>query len=438
MRKRALVMALKAVAVAVTILGVPLALIAPSFVYHSYTNEAHSEAEAIGRLIDRNEAHPASTTGIIRSWMGNEERSKYIRVVTEEGLVYSAGSRPDTPYITATTQSARGVKILIELDAWPALWNILLVLVLIVLGCLSAGVGAWIIAQRESRRLAAPLIYLAAQAEQIGTGMVQPRVAPSGIEEIDLVQEELVRSNKQLAGRIAKERQFASDASHQLRTPLTALSMRLEEIQMIADDDDVRHEAEECLDQVERLTDIVEALLKASRQRDRRNTEAIALEDVFNQQREEWADHFAEAGRTLEFSDPDNRIVVATPGSLSQALATLIENSLKYGAGTVRVQAKPGASKQSVVIEVSDEGEGIEEDHASQVFTRGFSTHNSTGIGLALAKSLVETDGGWIRLQQNSPPVFAIGLTTVKDSMNPKKVIPAGGIVNVGRRNRVM
>lgn len=429
-------MALKAVAVAVAILGIPLSVVAPAFVYHAEISSVRAEAESLGRVLDRYPNDATKITHSIRSWLGTEADNKYIRVDTSEGLTYVAGARPETPVLTGRVLTSQGLHIRVDANGWPTVREMIVVVTLIIFGCIAAAVGAWVIAKRESRRLAAPLIYLAAQAEQIGSGLVQARVSPSGIEEIDLVQEELVRSNKQLAGRIAKERQFASDASHQLRTPLTALSMRLEEIEMIAEDEAVRTEATACLEQVERLTDIVQGLLTASRQQDRRNTEAISITSVFDKQKDEWQEHFDRAKRELRFINNGNRTVVATPASLGQALATLIENSLKYGEGCVTVEAKDGVNKRMVTIEVSDEGKGISDDDAAQVFRRGFSTHDSTGIGLALAKSLVEADGGWIRLIQNSPPIFAIGLPALPDSVDPNKVIPTGSIVNVGRRNR--
>ena len=182
--------------------------------------------------------------------------------------------------------------------------------------------AAMVVALRVSRRLSAPLIYLAAEAEQLGSGQVRPRLRASGIEEIDLVQAELVRSAERMAGRLAAERQFASDASHQLRTPLTSLSLRLEEIELLSSEEEVRTEAHACLEQVERLTGVVEELLRMSRRSGGGTTEALHLADVFDQQREEWEPAFTEAGRRLTFADEVELPVLATPGSLAQVLAT--------------------------------------------------------------------------------------------------------------------
>ena len=296
--------------------------------------------------------------------------------------------------------------------------------------------AASVVASRVSRRISAPLIYLAAEAEQLGSGQVRPRLRSSGIEEIDLVQAELVRSAERVAGRIAAERQFASDASHQLRTPLTSLSLRLEEIGLLASEDEVRAEAHACLEQVERLTGVVEDLLKVSRRTGGGTTEALHLKDIFAQQREEWEPAFEQAGRTITFRDEISHPVLATPGSLAQVLATVVENSLRYGAGTTSVSVRSANGGHAVFIDIADEGEGVAEDIAPHVFERHVSGYGSTGVGLALAKDLVEADGGRIELSQRSPAVFSILLNAVPKSLDPNNVLPQGALVSVGRRRR--
>ncbi len=252
--------------------------------------------------------------------------------------------------------------------------QVLATVVLTILGlALVAAAAAYVVAARGSRRISAPLIYLAAEAEQIGSGQVRPRPRTSGIEEIDLVQAELVRSAERVAGRIAAERQFASDASHQLRTPLTSLTLRLEEIEMMATDEDTRVEAHACLEQVERLTGVVEDLLVASRRASGGTTEALRLEDVFAQQREEWDHAFASAGRDLVLSDEVGMPVLASPGSLAQVLATVIENSLRYGDGRTSVSVRSANGGHGVFIDVADQGQGVSDELAPFIFERAVS-----------------------------------------------------------------
>ena len=250
--------------------------------------------------------------------------------------------------------------------------------------------AASVVASRVARRISAPLIYLAAEAEQLGSGQVRPRLRSSGIEEIEL----------------------------------------------LAGEEEVRAEAHACLEQVERLTGVVQDLLKVSRRTGGGTTEALHLKDIFAQQREEWEPAFEQAGRTITFSDEIRHPVLATPGSLAQVLATVVENSLRYGAGTTTVSVRSANGGHAVFIDVADEGEGVAEDIAPHVFERHVSGYGSTGVGLALAKDLVEADGGRIELSQRKPAVFSILLNAVPKSLDPNNVLPQGALVSVGRRRR--
>jgi putative two-component system sensor kinase len=321
------------------------------------------------------------------------------------------------------------------ISARNAIRSIVRVSGLFLLGILVSLAVGWALAARFSRRLSAPLIYLSAQAEQIGSGQVRARVKPSGIEEIDLVQEELQRTGEKMARRLAAERQLAADASHQLRTPLTALSMRLEEIEMISTEEEVQEEARSCLEQVERLTTVVTELLDTNK-RQTSATEAIDVLEVFNTQREEWEEAFEKADRVLRFTDEADMPILADEAKIAQVLATLIENSLRYGAGTTWVHARNSANSRGVIIEVSDEGEGVDAELAPYIFENGVSGHGSSGIGLALAKDLIETMGGRIELSQAVPPVFTLSLAAIPASYDPGRVMPEGALVSMGRRSR--
>jgi len=314
---------------------------------------------------------------------------------------------------------------------WEAARAVGLVLALGTIGVLAGiAMAIW-----QANRLARPLVYLAASAEQIGSGQVRPRLDATGIEEIDLVADELARSSDRMAGRLAAERQFASDASHQLRTPLTALSMRLEEIAATTTQGEVREEAERSLEQVERLVGVVDDLLGRSRKARGADTELVELEDIFDQQRVEWTPTFVSASRVLVI-EPTEALVFASPGGLAQVIATLIENSLRHGAGTTTVSARESNGSQAIVVEVRDTGKGVPDDLAPRIFEREVTGGRGTGLGLALARDLVSADGGRLELAQRVPAVFAVFLQGVPHMVDLDTVIPHGKLVSPRRRRR--
>ncbi len=439
MRRRATDMILAAVAVVAVLMGVPGAAASSYLVWAADQESARARVEAVVRTIDRRIANDdAVTETLVKSLLSPEAlglgRTSSAITTRVTGPLF-IGETPTRPTRVVRISSPAGTVIKTEISAIPSLKHIAAVCGLFLAGmavCLLVGLA---LARSFSRRLSAPLIYLAAQAEQIGSGQVRAQLKPSGIEEIDLVQEELVRTGERMAGRLAAERQFAADASHQLRTPLTALSMRLEEIELISTEEEVQEEARTCLEQVERLTAVVTDLLDANA-RSAGQTEAIHILEAFNTQREEWEAAFEKAGRHLVFTDEAALPVLADAPKLSQVLATLIENSLYYGKGMTRVVARKSANRRGVMIEVCDEGDGVSEDLAPHIFEKGVSGHGSTGIGLALAKDLAGAMGGRLELTSNHPPVFTLSLAAISASLDPDYVMPQGPVVSIGRRLR--
>ena len=439
MRARAVRMVVSVVAVVCVVMGLPGAFFASVSIWTSEQRSLEVSAQRVVQSIDRRRAAGESTdkesvAPLVFEQAEEGDQISYRIMVPGENLITNE-TQPTGRTLSAFAESPSGVSVQLTSSASAATTRILWACGMFGAGMAGSMLIGWLLARSLSRELSAPLIYLAAQAEQIGSGGVRARVEKSGIEEIDLVSEELARTGERMAGRLAAERQAAADASHQLRTPLTALSMRLEEIELISTEDEVRAEARTCLEQVERMTNVVTELLDVSK-RQTSQTEAIHILEVFNTAREEWEDQFEAAGRPLVFLDEAERPILADAGKLGQVLATLIENSLRYGGGTTRVWAHAGTSKRGVVIEVSDEGEGIDESLAPDIFEKGVSGHGSTGIGLALAHDLALAMGGRLELKTNKPPVFTVSIAAIPASLDPDRVMPEGPLMSMGRRSR--
>ncbi len=439
MRTRAVRMIVSVVAVVCVVMGLPGAFFASVSIWASEQRDLEVAAQRIVQSIDRRNAAGESTdaesvAALVADQNEGRDELSYRILVPGHNLITDE-TEPIGRTMTAFAESPSGVSVQLTSSASGATTRILWACGMFGAGMIGSMLIGLLMARSLSRSLSAPLIYLAAQAEQIGSGGVRARVEESGIEEIDLVSEELARTGERMAGRLAAERQAAADASHQLRTPLTALSMRLEEIELISTEDEVRAEARTCLEQVERMTNVVTELLDVSK-RQTSQTEAIHILEVFNMAREEWEDQFEAAGRPLVFLDEAERPILADAGKLGQVLATLIENSLRYGGGTTRVWAHAGTSKRGVVIEVSDEGEGIDESLAPDIFEKGVSGHGSTGIGLALAHDLAQAMGGRLELKTNKPPVFTVSIAAIPASLDPDRVMPEGPLMSMGRRSR--
>jgi signal transduction histidine kinase len=439
-RRRMLQATVAAVAVAVILLGFPLAFYGAQFVLRGEVDDVQSRVDRLARSIDaRIEAGDGIPDYVIEDAVQPRatDPAAHVYVQMPDGSVLTAGDEITGREIRSPTHSESGAVIVLEVSYWDAYLRAAQVVVLVVAASVVAFAAGIAMAVWQANRISAPLVYLAASAEQLGSGQVRPRLEPSGVEEIDLVAAELARSSDRLAGRLAAERQFASDASHQLRTPLTALSMRLEEISMASDDPAVQEEARISLEQVERLVGVVDDLLASSRRAQGGTTEAVNLLDVVHQQEEEWVPTFAKAGRKLVVDVPAEYQVLVTPGALAQVLATLIENSLKHGGGTTTVRARPSGTSGAIVTEVSDEGAGVPDDLAPRIFEREVTSGAGTGLGLALARDLAASDGGRLELAQRRPAVFALFLAGVPRRLDPRVVLPTGVAVSArGRRRR--
>ncbi|MBR7827699.1 two-component sensor histidine kinase [Actinospica sp. MGRD01-02] len=399
-----------AVFVVTILLGVPFAFLDAKFVTRSAQDALDQEVQRIGILTDVQLANHQFDT---RTLTADLSSGRAAQITFPAGSAHaSAHLGPeitDQPRASEVYQGKSGERVVVS-ESWaPIAGRIRLQMLLLVAAALAAFAAAAGVAYLQARRISRPFGELASTAERLGAGDQRPRHRRYGIAELDRIAEVIDHSSDRVSRIMAKERRLAADASHQLRTPLTALSMRLEEIIEAGDMETVKEEAAIALTQVERLTDVVQRLLTDSGEA--RADSAGAPTDIdliIRQQIFEWRPAFRSARRLIRVDGGRGLLAAATPGSFAQVLATLLENSLMHGAGPVTIRTRTAGG--SVVIEVSDEGPGVPPELGARVFERAVSGRASTGLGLTVARELAEADGGRLELLQQRPPVFALFL----------------------------
>lgn len=266
----------------------------------------------------------------------------------------------------------------------------------IALGVLLLATG---IAVLLARRITRPVDALAGAVRRLGDGDFTTRAPRSGVAELDAAAGALDSTAMRLGELVERERAFSANASHQLRTPLTALQLDLE----------TGHTGR-ALGQVGRLQETITTLLDVARG-DSARREHAPLAPLLAELEELWTGPLAAIGRPLRVVVPAALPpVAASAGSVRQILQVLLENALQHGAGTVTVTAR--ATAGAVAVDVADEGPGVP-GTVEGVFARRAGSAAGTGIGLNLARALAVADAGRLVLQQPGPgPTFTLLLPT--------------------------
>lgn len=418
MRRRLIQSTLAVVLVVIAVFGVSLVIVETRTISSSAQERVDAEAVRLVSIVDsRILGDGRVSANVLRDQVAD---GRYALIKIPGRAPIEIGKQPTGDVIHSEEDGDQGETVTVEEPRSSVTREIGRTLLIITAVALLAVIAAALLAIRQANCLASPLTDLAETAERLGSGDPRPRHKRYGVPELDRVADVLDASAERIGRMLTAERRLAADASHQLRTPLTALSMRLEEITLTDDPDTVKEEAAIALTQVERLTNVVERLLTNSR--DPRTGSAVSfdLDEVIKQQLEEWRSAYRSAGRAVVSSGKRHLQAVGTPGAVAQVLAALIENSLMHGGGTVALRTR--VTGNQVVIEVTDEGPGVPADLGARIFERAISGRNSTGIGLAVARDLAEADGGRLEMLQLQPPVFGLFL-----SRTLLKPVPSGG-----------
>jgi signal transduction histidine kinase len=267
-------------------------------------------------------------------------------------------------------------------------------LMLLVIGAMVL-VATTLVGLRFARWVSSPLGRLEASAAKAGAGDLSTRAdedaGPPEVRSLAAAFNHMIAELEQL---VRSQEEFVADASHQLRTPLTALRLRLENL-----GGDVTESAqadlERALDEVERLSRLVDGLLALARA-EVSPVERVDLAKLVDERIEVWSTLAAEQGVKLEA----NVVGTASMGAdrLGQALENLISNALAVSmrGGTVLVSGSRGE------LHVIDQGPGLSEgerERAFDRFWRGGKSGTGSGLGLAIVKRLIEVDGGTVELR---------------------------------------
>jgi signal transduction histidine kinase len=271
---------------------------------------------------------------------------------------------------------------------------------------------AWLVGRRQARRLAQPLVDLEDSARRLGDGDFSVRSRRGGIPEIDSVGAALDTTAQRLDDLLARERGFSADASHQLRTPLAALRLRLEAA-LERPDEDPRPAIAASLVEADRLEAIIEEVLALARAGHAGDAGPIHLGTLLGELSPEWGARLALHGRDLDVRiDPGTPDPNASVAAVRQVLAVLVDNATIHGDGTVTVAVREASG--AVAIDVSDEGRGLA-DPRGLLFAARADQREGHGIGLALARRLAEAGDGRLEITRRSPPVFTLLLPAARD-----------------------
>jgi signal transduction histidine kinase len=284
-----------------------------------------------------------------------------------------------------------------------------------------AGVGlvilvlVYFVSLRLARQVTKPVEELADAASKFGQGALDTRApVPRGPPELQNLAESFNQTAARLEDLVASQQAFVADASHQLRTPLAALRLRLENLERDLDDHGQANEdVAGSLAEVARLSRLVDGLLELARaERGVAAAEPVDLAEVVDGRVDAWSALAGERGVALVASIPP--VTVASgPGRLEQILDNVLANAIEVSPRDSTIRVTAGAHNGLVELRVVDEGPGMSDESRARAFDRfwrpvGGERSNGAGLGLAIVHSLVTADGGEVALEENEHGGLAV------------------------------
>ena len=273
-------------------------------------------------------------------------------------------------------------------------------LALIGLAVIAAGLAlAWFLAGT----LARPLERLGQAAAALGRGDLEARAPTEGPRELRTLARSFNEMARALAANLAAQRDFLANASHQLRTPLTGLKLRLEAL--AEEEGRVGEQARKADAEADRLSALVDDLLELARASSVDATgRAVDLAGAAREALGRWNDPAEQAGKRLHVTGSGSAVVWADATDVAHILDNLIENALRYCPPGAEVAVETVRENGLARLTVSDTGPGIPPADRPRIFDRfyrgsnGRAAGSGTGLGLAIVSELARRWNGEVRL----------------------------------------
>jgi signal transduction histidine kinase len=279
--------------------------------------------------------------------------------------------------------------------AWLALGGFAVVLL-----ALAAVAGLWL-----ARSLARPLLALEDASSRLGDGDLSARAPVRGPAEVAALASQFNRTASRLAELVAAQQQFVADASHQLRTPLTALRLRLENLAAELSGDAADH-LQDAEGEVDRLTRLVDGLLALSRtQQQAAASTAVDITTVVAERCAAWAALADEQDVELTVAIDAVQTIEANvvAGHLEQILDNLLANAVEASPPGHGIEVGVTDGDGTVRLHVRDHGPGLSDQERQRAFDRFWqgaaAPTGTSGLGLAIVRQLAVANGGTITLE---------------------------------------
>jgi signal transduction histidine kinase len=277
---------------------------------------------------------------------------------------------------------------------------------IVVVGLISLSAAA-LAAALLATTIVRPLRRLQRATEQVAAGNFESRaVVDEGAPEIRGLAASFNSMTEKISTLVERQRSFAGDASHQLRTPLTALRLQLERaaVNIESDPTAARGDIEAAREETERLQRLVEGLLMLARaDQGTLVTETIPVAAIVAERAAIWAPLAEDRGVIVTAGHVAADIMArGVPGTLEQIIDNYIDNALNASMTGNEILVSAAAMNGWVTIHVADRGPGMPSDqlqHAFDRFWRASSAgHEGSGLGLAIVRQLAEASGGDVAL----------------------------------------